>query len=722
MLFMATVDEARKTNEGSFRAIAPLFRIALEPQQGQILNCETAARSLQDVLGENFNVYAVEAFIPQLADLGWLVPEETADGTAYRVSSGVFSSSDSAVVEASSEKLDRLYSAFLEFLDKNVPLFTINLEKDQFKWQLFRWATSLDGSDKAHIIAHAKAIEEGKKPSVKEAYLDESQRFSKIDRTTSIEFAGFVKWLEHNGRSEIHDIASLTELGLALEFIEELQTPTSRSSKGTDTVFVLDSPVLLDLMGLSGPSRKKSLLSYLDALKLRGAQVVTLAHNLEEMADTITSVLARDRSRRFGLTGDALRDNPDLERLARGVAQSPDVAAKAMDVEVLSFDPSSPLNENFFNGVAIDDFRAHATWHTDQSKSEQRYRDALSIGFVMRRRQGRYQSDVLDTPYVLITRNSTFTKYSELFCQRKMNSPDWAFGPAIEIKTLAAFVWMRYGSDVDRDMPQMQLLAACDRILASNGEIMRKAERRVKELKGADAAAALLNSRQAVLDLVIATGGNADVIDGADGDKLIRALTATAEARGRDLERAVADEEQARLEAALEEARTTSELQQAEKLRIANEALRQKKLLRERDAELARRDEADAARTRRTVDTIVKSAETVARRTVVSVLILSAGISLSGQFFVWRGADWWFASVGNFLIGVVVFAASLLLACAGLEMVGRANLSPQSWARRAVTQARIKALVRRIEDVDDRERVRTEVRGRGLLPIAKRSS
>lgn len=715
MLFMATVDEARQTNEGPFRAIAPLFRIALEPQQGQILNFVTAARTLQSVLGDGFNVYAVEAFAPQLAALGWLVEERTASGVAYRVATTLGGGSGDEAVEASSQKLDRLYDAFATFLEGSAPLFKFELSKDEFKWQLFRWATSLDGSDKAHILEHAKALEEGRTPSVRDAYLDEPQRFSKIERTISVEFAGFVKWLELNGRDEIRDIASLTELGLALEFIEELQTPTARDGPNISTTFVLDAPVLLDLMGLSGPARKKSLKTYLDLLRERGGKIVTLSHNLEEMAEIINTVLARPNSQRFGLTGDALRQDPALESVARGVAQSPDLAARTMEVEVLTFDPASPLNQAAFSDQAIDEFRSSATWHTDMSKSEQKYRDALSVAFVMRRRNRVHNSDVLDCPYVLITRNSTFTRFAELFCQRKIESPDYAFGPAIEIKTLAAFLWMRFGSEVNRDLPQMQLVAACDRILASNGEIMRKAERKLRELSGGDATLAILNSRQAVLDLVVATGGNADVIDGADGDQIIRALTSSAEARGREIERKLADEAQAKLGKQLEDAVLRAEQTNAEKLALAADALAKQGLLRKTEEELERRDRADRERALGVATRLHRGAKTFAKAVVVLMTAITIGTALTGQLFIWRGLDWWTASLGNLAVGVVVVLATFAAAAAGVEFMGNQSLTPQAWARAIITKGQIRAALWRIADHDERARVKVALESLGAL-------
>ena len=261
-------------------------------------------------------------------------------------------------------------------------------------------------------------LADGEKPSAKNAFLDETHKFSRIDKSLSIEFAAFVKWLTKHGRVEIEDIASLTELGLAVEFLDELRSPTIRSDIKIDTVFVLDAPVLLDLLGLSGPSRRNSIERCLHLLRERGAKIITLAHCLDELSDIIKAVLARPEARRFGLTGDALRSNPELVERARQVSSQPDKAAKLAGVEVLVFDRKSSLHAKYFTEEVIDRFRNRATWH-DLSKSEQRERDALSIAFIMRRRQSSYQSDVLDSRFVLVTRKRLVSNYLSFRVRRR---------------------------------------------------------------------------------------------------------------------------------------------------------------------------------------------------------------------------------------------------------------------------------------------------------------
>ncbi len=706
LLFMETVQQARATNEGPFRALAPIFQMALEQQRGQLFNVELAGRVLQPILGPNFGTHAVEAFIPALEGLGWLQRAQlTGNEAVYRVSHAVPSLDECEAVNSSQAKLDRLFEAFSLFLNGVAPLLRFSLKKEQFQWQLFRWATSLDGSDKAKLISLAETLAAGQKPRVKDAFLDETQSYSRVDRQLSVEFAGFVKWLVRQRRAEISDVAALTELGLAMEFLDEARSPSTNADATFTTVFVLDAPVLLDRLGLSGTARKESISRYLDVLKQRGASIATLSHCLEELAEIIRAVLVRPAASRFGLTGDALRERPDLVKFARAVEQQPDQAVKRVGIEVLHFDPSAPLNARHFPEEFIDRFRNTATWH-DQSKTDQRYRDALSIAFVMRRRQGKPSSDVFDTPFVLVTRNSTFTEFAKSFVRRSLSVPDYAFGPAIEIKTLAAFVWLRFGSTVDPKLPQLQLIAACDRILASNSEIIRKAENRLRDLRGQDVATALLSNHQAVLDLIVASGGDPDVIDGANGEELLRAVTATAEDRGRAEERARAAVVQKEFQEQVEEVQ-----REAHSQRLAIQRYEADKVQARADAdslrsELERRSDTDARRAEIMARRITQESSSFAGYFITVLWIAVLIIAVYGQFFVWDPQNWSMTHPWGLATDLVTIAATVLLCLFGIRFIARGRLDLAAYLRRNLIDALIRSKLRKIEPPDEQNRVR----------------
>ncbi|MCW2405134.1 hypothetical protein M2336_001763 [Sphingobium sp. B1D7B] len=705
LLFMAAVDEAKRTNEGPFRAIAPIFRISLEGQRGQMLNVEKAASVLNPILGDSFNEHALEAFIPQLCHLGWLV-EQKADGTAsaYLVPKELPSFDEVEAIETSATKLNRLHAAFEEFLDVHAPLLKITLGKDQFEWQLFKWATSLDGSDKERVKAEAKRLLDGEKLSIRNQFLDETTRLSRIDKQLTVEFAGFVKWLAKHRRPEFADIASLTELGLALEFLEELQRPTGGSLVKIKTTFVLDAPVLLDLLGLSGPSRQFSIMQCLKALREHGSKIVTMSHCLAELADILSAVLDRAPTRRFGLTGDALRADPSLVAHANSVRRQPDKAVKLADVQILNFDRRSPLYASAFPDELIDKFRGSAHWH-DMYKTDQRDCDAMSIGYVMRRRNGEIASDYFDTSFLLVTRNSTFTQFSTMFARSNLGIPNYAAGPAIETKTLAAMVWMRFGSAANPDLPQLHLVSACDRILASNRELLRKAEKRLETLKDTEAASVLLSSQQAVLDLVISTGGAPEVLDAANGEELLAAFTTSAEARGRDSERARSDAVRVELEAALATKDRDTEALKAKSVELA--AAETKEQARRRQAEelIQKLKEDDDIRIAGIADLIQRKATNRARHYVLAMTVICTAISLGGQFFIWQGSAWWYHSATNFLAGSVVIVCSGLAAALGMHLIPPGHLDLADNLQNKIRRRSALMRLKHVHPVPDRNRV-----------------
>lgn len=490
LLFMSAVEEARQTSEGPFRAIAPLFKIALEPQAGEIFNLTRAASRLQPILGSGFTQHALEAFLPALTKIGWLTERRIEQKSVFIVSNDLKPFSEEQAIDASQVRLDRLYEKFRTFLGDHAPLLEFSLVKEEFQWELFRWATSLDGSDKNAIRDEADKLLAGKKPSIRNAFLDEPQRLASIDKSISIEFAGFVKWLQNSQQPELDDVAALTELGLAYEFLDELTNPSLKETARLETVFILDAPVLLDWLGLSGPGREQSIKQSASILRNAGAQFATLPHCLEELSEVLETVLRKSPAERYGLTGDAMRADPALVGIARTIANNPDRAVKSINVTVIPFRRNEPINVSEFSNDLIEEFKMRATWH-DPYKSDQRERDALSIAFVMRRRKGACSSDIFSNKYVLVARNNTFTRFAKSFCTKFLDVPEYALGPAIETKTLAATVWMRFGSEADPNLPRLHLISACDRILASNRMLLRKAFQKAEGAKGTDVALAM---------------------------------------------------------------------------------------------------------------------------------------------------------------------------------------------------------------------------------------
>lgn len=663
--------EARKQKGSAFSAISPLFLAALEQQKGQNLDFEKAANSLRPTFGDNFNVNVLECFADQLVKEGWLIPRNLGPNkAAYLVSSSLPEIDATETSRNSLEKLDALYEKFRVFVGIKAPLLNLTISKDEFRWELFRWATSLDGSDKTAIRSEAERLVAGGVANVDLHNADEVHKFSRIDRRLSVEFAAFVKWLYKNSPNDLDLVSSITELGLALEFLQELRQPSLRRAEKLDLILVFDAPVLLDILGMSGPAREKSIKSIMASLKHSGCRFITLSHCVEEMTNILKTVLETDPSKRFGPTGDILRSDKILQERARSIIMQPDKHIKQLDLSIQPFDRRrSPSNENYFSSELIDKFRSSATWH-DQTKTVQKERDACSVGFVMRRRAGSTSSDILDCKIALVTRNAMFTEFSLAFCRRELDISEYDLGPCIEVKTLGANVWLRMGQTDATNLPQLHLIAACDKILSTNQSILRKAYSHVKNIVTPEQAQALLESEQAVLDLVISTGGSIDIIDSANSEELLSAFMTSSLEEGKASERRVAKEEIATLTTELNTIRndlksTKGQLSSAA-MDNSLQALKLQAL--EKSAE----DEKRAVQNRQQND--AQHVFDVADRRAYAFMFAAAAfigiIAFCGQFFIWDGIEWWAESLLNILIGSLILLSCLITMIITANMAG----------------------------------------------------
>ena len=376
---------------------------------------------------------------------------------------------------------------------------------------------------------------------------------------------------------------------------------------------------------------------------------------------------------------------------------------------MLNFDPTAPLYEKFFPESLVDRFRNSATWH-DESKTQQRDRDALSVAFVMRRRQGQVHSDVLETPFVLVTRNSTFTRYADVFVKSNLSVADFGFGPTVETKTLAAIVWIRFGSFESARLPEIQLIAACDRLLASNRELLRKAEQKVAALAGEQTATALLSSQQAVLDLVIAAAGSPDVIDASSGEEIIRALTAAAEEKGKLKERKAAERVKARMTEAIETREEQLQQLRAETSKLSEAHELAQAEIRQQQATVQRYEREWNERIAALSGRLALRSASISGGTVTTGWIACALVGLVGQLFIWNGSTWWHSTGREFLTGLAVIICAAVALVFSLRWVMPGQLDVAGVLQRHFSRLILRWFVSRIEPKEDRIGVSNSLR------------
>jgi hypothetical protein len=66
-------------------------------------------------LGDAFSDHALEAFLPHLLELGWLIEEPAGTSSAYRIPNSLPDFDGAEAVEESEAKLTRLFVRFVEY-------------------------------------------------------------------------------------------------------------------------------------------------------------------------------------------------------------------------------------------------------------------------------------------------------------------------------------------------------------------------------------------------------------------------------------------------------------------------------------------------------------------------------------------------------------------------------------------------------------------------------
>ncbi|WP_300376669.1 hypothetical protein [Henriciella sp.] len=487
LALVALVQENIDNGGSTFELLSNIFGTFLIPQKGKLFNKELFISESQTVFGEDFTELVADLAINILHNQEYLYIEVDSDPVVYRVAEDLKRPPPEA-----GPSLERSFGMIVEsfwrfFYDKAESLPFVEEEVDKADWEndLFLWLTSASQSTREQIEDSVTRLLQGKHITGNvDDSLDEEPIYSSIDNYRLFRFAQFVRYCQQHDDLTLQQIFLFSDAGFAFRVIRGFSgAPEWLGDEKVNLTLVLDGPVILDLVGLSGESRREAIQRVLALALQLEIKVITLTHCIEEAVEVIQSVMQKDRVSRWGMVGDAIRRNPKLEQLARSFQAHPDKLVQRAGVSITSFDPAQYPNQHaFFTQDLIDEFTSKAHFGGFGASVVRRQRDAYSFGFVVRRRGEAIASDYFQSRYLLLTQNSTFVQFAERFVRDHLPSiPKYAAGYVIEASVLASLLWLRIPSGDTQQIPRLQLFATCQRILASNKSVIESAKRRAKD-------------------------------------------------------------------------------------------------------------------------------------------------------------------------------------------------------------------------------------------------
>jgi hypothetical protein len=476
-------------------ALVVLLSGPLSELHGEIFSSTRLAELANSNFGWRLSSDTIDFFVPKMRALGWLVSraDYPARGPFYVNLPEPDVGPDETL--NTREALSELGAQFLQFTHEVSPLTTLPDNPEEAGAILLRYV----------VDANLPALINSQKVTNDEQFL--SARF-----------------VEHANRKKLditRTIAGLSAVGYLLRVADEVGRPSKK--RPMDLRVVADGPLILDYLGCSGDLREAPTKDLFERLRKRGAYIVTFQHCVNEACDALRSVLRTTARDRHGPTGEALRKGLVNENALLGLLQAFDASVRAAGIDILPDNQKfMPQSKQFFTDEMANELEKVVDWH-EADNGNARYADSDTAIFTLRRRSGHRTSDLFTSKAVCVTSNDRFAGSIKRFLIETSYYNTRQVPPVVTLRELSAKLWIDIGSTdaVARlDLPNSQLLYACDKALRFNRKVVEKAReelRKVKpdQLKQFELLLEVPRSARAVMDLTLnnernVTSGNID--------------------------------------------------------------------------------------------------------------------------------------------------------------------------------------------------------------------
>lgn len=476
-------------------ALVVLLSGPLSEQHGEVFSSTRLAELTNSHFGWQLSSDTIDFFVPKMRGLGWL------DSRSNYPARGPFyvnlPEPDVGPDETFStrEALSDLGAQFLQFARELSPLTTLPDNPEEAGATLLRYVVD------ANLPALANA-QQG---------------------ANDVQFLS-ARFVEHVNRKKLditRTIASLSAVGFLLRVADEVGKPNKK--RPVDLRIVADGPVILDYMGCSGDLREGPTKDLFGRLRKRGASIVTFQHCVNEARDALASVLRTTPRDRHGPTGDALRKGLVNENVLLAMLQAFDVSVRAAGIEILPDNIKfMPQAKQFFDDERAGELEKIVNWH-DSDNDNAKYADSDTAIFTLRRRASHRTSDLFTSKIVCVTSNDRFAGSVKRFLIEIAYYNARQVPPIVTLRELSAKLWIDIGSTdaaARLDLPNSQLLYACDKALRFNRKVVERAREELKkvkpeQLKQFELLLEVPRSARAVMDLTLndernVTSGNVD--------------------------------------------------------------------------------------------------------------------------------------------------------------------------------------------------------------------
>ena len=512
--YCVLAEKLRTPGIGRMQALTPFLAEACRQFSGELFDASKFSTAVAERYGIRIPRLAALGLAEQLASNGLLTSlSNYSSKTVYQYakqedlpeadsSHPVTEAEIEAVLQSfvtycrTDNRLDGKEEAWLQaaFLDRLLNVDSLRL--------LNRREASISAKKTADTLIIKKPLSLSEQPDREELHID-------------FLVSQFLVDLRNNNSAAFEQVSNVAFANMAAEAISCFQEPSSDQSTLNGLTVYLDSPLLLDMLGVNTEYADYGL-ELLEAVKASGAKAAVFDHCIAEADAAIHAQLNYLRS---GINQVASHwgtsATPDL--LSALVGNVGDRAQQRLGIEVQR-DPEISLlrkSPNTVGDIESEMTRRMQAWRNEDAKEY----DRKSIWAMLAIRDTTtYCPRICDSTWLLLTRNTPLTGIANAAWvtwlkgatrHSSANMERWA-PIAMSDKQFAGYLWARTGGG-DSSISRARLLAHCSAAVRPRADVKARAYNLVLELNGsraADDVAALLEDREGARALMRATKGD----------------------------------------------------------------------------------------------------------------------------------------------------------------------------------------------------------------------
>ena len=285
----------------------------------------------------------------------------------------------------------------------------------------------------------------------------------------------------------------ISDVGLLTELVREFRRPINEI-KRSNLSLIVDSPILMEALGISGQNSRKSIDYFISRLSEKGVKFFYFNKSIDEVRRSITGMRNLPVHERYGPTHAAMQNGEIDDPYVNSVFNNTNTLLHEIGIQRLPSNLESRRNnDHYFRRLNLDKLTndLESVYHSQNNSYFRAKHDAEAVASIMRLRGGEFAtSDIFTCQFAFLSRNSAFRDTARAFCMRGavtsadvdvMLAPE-EVGPVIDIRELASALWFRMGSDNNESQSRLSLMSSCERVLRLNRRVVGKVSTAINKL------------------------------------------------------------------------------------------------------------------------------------------------------------------------------------------------------------------------------------------------